>query len=125
MVINCISNRKDSIASYKNLTIGKKYEVISVHFGVEVMFSDSLKSSVQYRVINDNGLTAIYPENLFEIITQTVDDDWVIFKNNQSLFSILPESFAYEGFWSDFIDHNKDARNLFSYRYPELAELLF
>lgn len=125
MEVRCISDKKKKDVRYSNLTIGKKYKVLSLNFGGEVNSSSLANSSVKYRVLNDDGGIAIYPQQLFKITDTKLEEDWVIFKDAYESFSLLPESFAYQGFWEDFINHNKDARDLFSHRYPELAELLF
>ena len=70
-----------------------------------------------YRLINENGDPAAYPIVFFDIIDNSIDDDWVVviddFEDDECVWvNMEPKellNFSYE----DYFDYNMDSMNFF------------
>jgi len=111
-----VKKKKDlQIPEYKyavNHILEKKaYDVLCIEFG-------------DYRILNECGEPASFPSIAFDIINNSIPDDWIIKESTEeeydheddrgnSIAYIGPREFlVYQYFFVDYFDDNKDVVNI-------------
>lgn len=99
------------------LTKGKEYVVLALNVsskcGMEVCIQTDHYNEPRYITLNG-----------FEIISQTIPKNWVTVSkkiDDETFIDMLPQSWAYEGFFNELEDENHQAIALFN----KEAELIY
>jgi hypothetical protein len=98
MKIKCTKTRQEGTTH--ELTRGAVYEVI----GIE---------SDWYRVLNDGGVPALYPPELFQVVDEERPGHWVRRRRDGTEYAYAPE-LAKPGFFEDFFEGEPAAVRTFN-----------
>jgi len=72
-------------------------------------------NSFAYRLIGDDDLTpALHDENLFEIISPEIPENWIFCTFPGPEWQITPAEWAADGFWTAYFDGDPEARAVFA-----------
>ena len=83
------------------LSINKIYDVISIEYEC-------------FRILNDQGEPILYPTNLFEIVDNRVQKDWIVdIEEDGSIEYVGPEIFN-NYFFEDYFDGNENIKYKFN-----------
>lgn len=89
------SARKSQL-QYPDLTLGRIYEVI----GIE---------ADDYRLLNDGGLPYLYPAQLFDLVDESMPEEWHIsYGEEGEQYAYAPELNA-AGFFEDYFESDPTA----------------
>lgn len=100
MIVRCKVRNQPNISS--RLTVGKDYIVLAIEvFNSGSLYAKEIGDTVAYRLEDDDGIIIPYPAKIFEIKNNSLSSSWVAIKR-EGVFSVLPESWARDGFWEDF-----------------------
>ena len=115
MIVKCIEKKKQNQeTTYDNLTIGKEYLVLALEFYNSTLpFSSFVGDYVIYRIEGNDGNVMPYPAKSFEIVSTRIPSNWIIFRNSEDMYSILPKSWARDYFWDDFYNDEYNAVQAF------------
>ncbi len=64
----------NTIRQNTKLELGKIYQVICIHF---IPTQEPGNFEIMYRIINENGVAAMYPQAFFELADKKLDNDFV------------------------------------------------
>lgn len=84
---------------HKDITPGNLYRVI------EITYND-------FRIMSDDGMPCIYPRELFDVVSDTMPDDWVVTEqiiDGETFISAGPVAFQSPGFFEDVFDRDPKA----------------
>ncbi|MBE0340122.1 hypothetical protein E4V51_01635, partial [Paenibacillus sp. 28ISP30-2] len=77
---------KEGLKKKENLSMNKKYIVYSLE--------TSKNGEEFYRVQNDANQVVPYPTSLFEIVSDKVNSDWILWNKPNNSSALLPKQFA-------------------------------
>lgn len=84
-------NQDASYSAYRDLTLGRVYEVI----GIE---------ADDYRLLNDGGLPYLYPALLFTVVEADFPPEWQISYGEEEEQYAYPAELNEPGFFEDYFD---------------------
>jgi len=113
MTIKVTDIYKENNIRALGLTEDKTYLIVAV-------FIDFYHQKLEFNIIDDDGILAIYNQHHFEIVNNKVEEDWILVKGNNNYFKILPQVIAYESFYEDFHNDEPSALEAFDKRFPDL-----
>lgn len=116
MKVKCISiNRLNKEGLYRSIKIGKEYVVLAVEFYNNSIstFSQAIGDYVLYRIKDDEGNVMPFPSKIFEIISEEIPLNWVIYCEEDGSCSLLPKQWARNGFWDDYYNYEDSAVDSF------------
>ncbi|WP_454192466.1 hypothetical protein [Paenibacillus sp. Marseille-Q7038] len=90
----------------ENLSVIKKYIVYSVE--------TSKNGEEFYRIENDVNQVVPYSTSLFEIVSDKVNPDWILWNKPNNSSALLPKQFAYLSFWEDYYNDELEALKKFN-----------
>lgn len=97
---------KKDLDKKENLSINKKYIVFSL---------ETNKNGEEfYRIENDANQVVPYPTSIFEIISNKVNSDWVLWNKPNNSSALLPKQFTYLSFWEDYYNDELEALKKFN-----------
>ncbi|ASR48971.1 hypothetical protein B4V02_20870 [Paenibacillus kribbensis] len=97
---------KEGLEKKENLSMNKKYIVYSLE--------TSKNGEEFYRVQNDANQVVPYPTSLFEIVSDKVNSDWILWNKPNNSSALLPKQFAYLSFWEDYYNDELEALKIFN-----------
>ncbi|MGN8231307.1 hypothetical protein [Paenibacillus polymyxa] len=97
---------KKDAEKQENLSKFKKYIVYSLE--------TSKNGEKFYRIENDANQVVPYSISLFEIVSDKVNSDWIIWDKPNNSSALLPEQFAYLSFWEDYYNDELEALKKFN-----------
>ena len=83
----------------RHITPGRDYIVISLNHG-------------SYRVIDDDGVPALYSKSMFETVDSSIPDDWVWERYTEDEYYAHPPELSSKGFFEDWFDGKPTARQM-------------
>ncbi|WP_413407273.1 hypothetical protein [Paenibacillus amylolyticus] len=86
--------------------MNKKYIVYSVE--------TSKNGEEFYRIENDARQVVPYSISLFEIVSDKVNSDWILWNKPNNSSALLPKQFAYLSFWEDYYNDELEALKKFN-----------
>jgi hypothetical protein len=86
-----------------NLTPNKLYHVFSIEYE-------------DYRIVSDRGGPVLFPKFLFDVVDPHIPEDWVVEadRDEDDVVYFGPAEFAKPGFYEDWHDRVKSARDQFA-----------
>ncbi|MEK3752381.1 hypothetical protein NYE25_29790 [Paenibacillus sp. FSL E2-8871] len=97
---------KEDLEKKENLSINKKYMVYSVE--------TSKNGEELYRLENDIKQVVPYSISLFDIVSEKVNSDWILWNKPNNSSALLPKQFAYLSFWEDYYTDELEALKIFN-----------
>lgn len=97
---------KKDVEKQENLSMIKKYIVYSVE--------TSKNGEKFYRIENDANQVVPYSISLFEIVSDKVNSDWILWEKPNNSSALLPKQFAYLSFWEDYYNDELEALKKFN-----------
>lgn len=97
---------KEDLEKKENLSINKKYMVYSVE--------TSKNGEELYRLENDIKQVVPYSISLFDIVSEKVNSDWILWNKPNNSSALLPKQFAYLSFWEDYYNDELEALKIFN-----------
>ncbi|MNW28851.1 hypothetical protein D3C74_56900 [compost metagenome] len=97
---------KKNLEKQGNLSMIKKYIVYSVE--------TSKNGEKFYRIENDANQVVPYSISLFEIVSDQVNSDWILWNKPNNSSALLPKQFAYLSFWEDYYNDELEALKKFN-----------
>lgn len=97
---------KEDLEKKENLSKNKKYMVYSVE--------TSKNGEEFYRVENDINQVVPYSISLFDIVSEKVNSDWILWNKPNNSSALLPKQFAYLSFWEDYYNDELEALKIFN-----------
>jgi len=97
---------KKDVEKQENLSMIKKYIVYSVE--------TSKNGEKFYRIENDANQVVPYSISLFEIVSDKVNSDWILWNKPNNSSALLPKQFAYLSFWEDYYNDELEALKKFN-----------
>ena len=97
---------KEDLEKKENLSINKKYMVYSVE--------TSKDGEELYRLENDIKQVVPYSISLFDIVSEKVNSDWILWNKPNNSSALLPKQFAYLSFWEDYYNDELEALKIFN-----------
>ncbi|MEK4207679.1 MULTISPECIES: hypothetical protein [Paenibacillus] len=97
---------KEDLEKKENLSINKKYMVYSVE--------TSRNGEGLYRLENDIKQVVPYSISLFDIVSEKVNSDWILWNKPNNSSALLPKQFAYLSFWEDYYNDELEALKIFN-----------
>lgn len=97
---------KEDVEKKENLSIDKKYMVYSVE--------TSKNGEEFYRLENDIKQVVPYSISLFDIVSEKVNSDWILWSKPNDNSALLPKQFAYLSFWEDYYNDELEALRIFN-----------
>lgn len=92
------------------LTPGKEYVVLSMElYNNSPDEPDSIGDFVAYRIQVDNTTIVPCPAKIFEVISNKIPASWVIQRDSDQLYSLLPARWSRDGFWEDYYNDEPEA----------------
>ncbi|MCP1186549.1 hypothetical protein [Paenibacillus sp. 1781tsa1] len=86
--------------------MNKKYIVYSVE--------TSKNGEEFYRIENDARQVVPYSSSLFEIVSDKVNSDWILWNKPNNSWALFPKQFAYLSFWEDYYNDELEALKKFN-----------
>ncbi len=112
MKVKCIKNRTEKDKLY-DILIGKDYIVLEIEFSSKgSTYTKLFNDFIQYRIVDINGIMMPIPSNLFEIVDNSIPDNWIFNKVNNDLIELMPKEFFYDNFLEDYYDGDPAAVNI-------------
>ncbi|PYE42111.1 hypothetical protein HUB98_12130 [Paenibacillus barcinonensis] len=105
---------KENLVKKENLSMNKEYVVYSVE--------TSKNGEKFYRVQNDKNQVVPYSISLFDIVSEKVNSDWIMWQKPNNNSALLPKQFAYLSFWEDFYNDDLEALKIFNLVKEQLIE---
>lgn len=105
---------KKDAEKQENLSMFKKYIVYSLE--------TSKNGEKFYRIENDVNQVVPYSISLFEIVSDKVNSDWILWDKPNNSSALLPEQFAYLSFWEDYYNDDLEAMKKFNYVKEQLLQ---
>nr|WP_145406446.1 hypothetical protein [Paenibacillus xylanexedens] len=105
---------KENLVKKENLSMNKKYVVYSVE--------TSKNGEKFYRVQNDKNQVVSYSISLFDIVSEKVNSDWIMWQKPNNNSALLPKQFASLSFWEDFYNDDLEALKIFNLVKEQLIE---
>lgn len=105
MKVRCIDTKRlNGEGGYQSLKAGMEYTVLAIEFydKSESSFSESIGDFTLYRIKDNEGNVVPFPAKLFEITSEKLPACWVISKEKDGSYSILPKLWSRAGFWEDY-----------------------
>ncbi|MEL6699659.1 MAG: hypothetical protein AAFP89_25700 [Bacteroidota bacterium] len=119
MVVKFASKEKRNT----DLSFESEYKVLSID---HVQKLDEIGCfEVKFRVLNDNGIAALYNPNIFKVVDSNLDKDFVYKSYDNGNYEFVPYSMSYPYFWDHFFDDDEKAISIFKERFPEYKDKLF
>ncbi|WP_438435377.1 hypothetical protein [Gorillibacterium sp. sgz500922] len=112
MKVRCKSRKKLlKEGEYESLRINQEYTVLAIEFynSVESPFSQSIGDFMLYRIRGDDSFILPFPAKLFEITNAGISSNWILFRELDGSFSLLPEKWARSNFWEDYYNDDQIA----------------
>jgi hypothetical protein len=106
-----------------NLLSMGTYTVISMDFILNTV--GPCNFDIKYRIVNKNGIAALYDQSFFEVVVAIYDDDFVFRPYVQGSFELVPKEMSYDGYWEDFFNGDQTAVGIFKNRFSEYSDLIF
>jgi hypothetical protein len=78
------------------ISVGREYLVVSIFYG-------KLLAKSEYRIVGDDGQSALFPIENFEISDARLSPNWICFSGEEYM-ELAPEAWVREGFWEDYYD---------------------
>ncbi|WP_379143041.1 hypothetical protein [Paenibacillus sp. sgz500992] len=97
---------KEDLAKKENLSMNKIYIVFSVE--------TSKNGEKFFRVENDVNQVVPYSISLFEVVSDKVNSDWILWNKPNNSSALLPKQFAYLIFWEDYYNDELEALSIFN-----------
>ncbi|CAH1054142.1 hypothetical protein [Paenibacillus pseudetheri] len=97
---------KEDLEKKENLSINKKYMVYSVE--------TSKDGEELYRLENEIKQVVPYSISLFDIVSEKVNSDWILWNKPNNSSALLPKQFAYLSFWEDYYNDELEALKIFN-----------
>lgn len=97
---------KKDVEKQENLSINKRYIVYSLE--------TSKNGDKFYRIENDAHQVVPYSISLFEIVSDKVNSDWILWNKPNNSSALLPKQFAYLSFWEDYYNAEVEALEKFN-----------
>lgn len=97
---------KKDVEKQENISMNKKYIVYSVE--------TSKNGEEFYRIENDARQVVPYSISLFEIVSDKVNSDWILWNKPNNSSALLPKQFAYLSFWEDYYNDELEALKKFN-----------
>ncbi|SFM52059.1 hypothetical protein SAMN03159341_1422 [Paenibacillus sp. 1_12] len=91
------------------LTRNTEYVVLSMEFYGDSLFAKSKGDFIIYRIIDDDNLLKPYPASIFEICSNRLSSCWVCYRNKDDAMQVLPQEWAYNGFWEQYYNDEPNA----------------
>ncbi|ULO07113.1 hypothetical protein H1230_29945 [Paenibacillus sp. 19GGS1-52] len=105
---------KEDLEKKENLSINIKYMVYSVE--------TSINGEELYRLENDIKQVVPYSVSLFDIVSEKVNSDWILWNKPNNSAALLPKQFAYLSFWEDYYNDELEALKIFNLVKEELLQ---
>jgi hypothetical protein len=86
--------------------MNKKYIVFSVE--------TSKHGEKFFRVENDVNQVVPYSISLFEVVSDKVNSDWILWNKPNKSSALLPKQFAYLSFWEDYYNDELEDLSIFN-----------
>lgn len=67
-----------------------------------------------YRLENDIKQVVPYSISLFDIVSEKVNSDWILWNKPNNSSALLPKQFAYLSFWEDYYTDELEALKIFN-----------
>ncbi|QIB70559.1 hypothetical protein Ami103574_15215 [Aminipila butyrica] len=112
MKVRCIDTKRlDGEGQYQSLKVGMEYTVLAIEFydKSESSFSESIGDFILYRIKDNDGIVIPFPAKLFEITSEELSACWVVNKEKDGSYSILPKLWSRLGFWEDYYNDEDTA----------------
>lgn len=117
MIVKFIAKDKRSTA----LSLECSYKVLSV----EYVLKSNVCFEIKYRILNNEGIPALYDLNIFEIIDSSIDSDFIYKSYSNGNYKLIPKLISYFSFWEDFFNGDEEAEEKFLKRFPEYVGKIF
>ena len=112
-IVECIDKSLNEYLNFDTL-----YEVIQITANL----LEKQKYDFKYKIItNNNKYGYDFPADIFDIIDNKIDDDWVIVENDEKII-MAPKSINYQGFWENYIDGNIEEEKIYCVRFGHIVQ---
>ena len=109
--------RKENI----DLSFEKEYKVISIEYTLK---PDGYYD-INYRLLSDKGIPALYKLSSFEILDSSIDSDFIHKSYKNGNYCLAPKVMSNQFFWEDFFNDEEEAIEKFVKRFPEYEGKIF
>lgn len=112
------SNEK---AENTSLKLDKIYSVINI----DLIHKENSCFDVKVRILNEDGIVALYPIIYFTIVDNEIPNDFVYEQYDGKSFGVVPKALAIKSFWDLFFNDEDFVLDIFHKRFPEYKNKLF
>jgi len=70
-------------------------------------------ASVQFRLVGEESIPALYNPEMFEVVSPTIPPTWVVTSPRPGCLCLGPSAWARPSFWEEFYDGHREARECF------------